>query len=179
MHGFALAMGSVMGHAWCKDVITAGQRVVTHFRASPNCSALLYKMAAERSIKTGLVSSNTTRITSVYLCLLSLLLLERPLIRFVREDEEKDRASRLLAPTKGQDHLVVAVVKQPGFFDKVRPLTDVLAPFNTVITDVQSRDSTLGDMTLVWLYLARHLAIVLGKYSERPDLLPLGKLRGR
>lgn len=76
MHAFSLLIGSILGHAWSCAVVAKAQKVVSYFRASHRPLALLTKEALHLQINATPVTSNTTRFTSVHLCLESLRKLE-------------------------------------------------------------------------------------------------------
>ena len=69
-HGFALLVVSILSHAWASRLrIARCQRVVTFFHHSSRLRELLSVKAKTLQINSGLVSSNTTRFTSVQLML--------------------------------------------------------------------------------------------------------------
>ena len=76
MHAFSLLIGSILGHSWSLGVVSKAQRVVSYFRASHRPLALLLKEASHLNINATPVTSNTTRFTSVHLCLDSVRKLE-------------------------------------------------------------------------------------------------------
>ena len=74
MHAFALVMASVAAHKFARGVISDAQRVVTYFRSSHRPLDMLRERATAEGITGGgLVSSNTTRFSSIYLSLASVL----------------------------------------------------------------------------------------------------------
>lgn len=81
MHGFALLVGSILSHAWASGLVARCQRIVTFFRHSNRMRELLSVKAKALQINSGLVSSNTTRFTSVQLMLQSVAKLRSPLMQ--------------------------------------------------------------------------------------------------
>ena len=71
MQGFAGVVGSILSHAWASGLVALCQRVVTCFRDSHPARERLSAKAKALGIDSGLVSSNTTRFTSVPLMLQS------------------------------------------------------------------------------------------------------------
>ena len=79
LHGFALLVVSILSHAWASRVVAQCQRIVTFFRDSNRMRELLSVKAEALQINSGLVSANTTRLTSVQLMLESVAKLRSPL----------------------------------------------------------------------------------------------------
>ncbi len=111
MHGFGLVMGSMLAHPWAKKLVVAAQKLVTFFRASSRPMALLRQEAALQGIFTTLSSSNKTRMTSVQICINSVLVLKDPikslrrkhssilppwLIQLIDDDERSSSVSSMM-----------------------------------------------------------------------------------
>lgn len=76
MHSFNLAIGSMLGHAWARELVVRAQKLVTYFRASHRPLQALSDIAKTMGINATPQSSNTTRFTSIHACLASLEKLE-------------------------------------------------------------------------------------------------------
>ena len=83
MQGFAGVVGSILSHAWASGLVAMCQRVVTCFRNSHRARKRLSAKAKALGIDSGLVSSSTTRFTSVPLMLQSVATL-RPALEQAR-----------------------------------------------------------------------------------------------
>lgn len=83
MHGFSLLIGSLLGHPWAADRVSSCQPIVSYFRSSTQCYALLLAEARLLNIQSSLVSSNITRFTSVHQCLESVVKLEKAFSNFL------------------------------------------------------------------------------------------------
>lgn len=97
MHAFSLVTGSILGHEWAASVIGDAQRLVTTIRASHEPYRLLQDIAkASPACKaTALQTSNTTRFTSVYQCIQSVLKMEVAFKELYAEHQS------ILPPAKG------------------------------------------------------------------------------
>ncbi|CAN0140889.1 unnamed protein product, partial [Phaeothamnion confervicola] len=71
IHGFALILGSTLGHAFAKELVALAQCIVTFFNASSLGHGFLFAAARAAGVSTGLTTSNTTRFTSVHIMLVS------------------------------------------------------------------------------------------------------------
>jgi hypothetical protein len=151
MHGFALVMGSVMGHPFAASIVKDAQAIVTYFRASHRPLALLYEAASELSIIGALETSNKTRFTSVHRCLASVAKLEPAFKRML------NKHPRLLEGCT----VVPGILNSRLFWTKLEALCKLLEPFSRVIGGVQGDATTLADVTRYWLYLAQDLLELL------------------
>jgi len=84
MHGYSLLMGSILGHPWARDLVAQAQAMVIYIRASHKPLALLRAEALRLGINCSLARANATRFISVYLCLTSLVKLERAILNIDR-----------------------------------------------------------------------------------------------
>ena len=66
MHTFNLVVGSMLGHPIGVKLVSENQTLVRYFRMSHTPNRLLTDEAKSQGIRTGLVSSNKTRFTSVH-----------------------------------------------------------------------------------------------------------------
>lgn len=159
MHGLALAMAAVAGCTESKRwgfgttqaLLSAAQRVVTYFRASHMPLAALRAAADMFKISTGLKTSNTTRLSSVYICVDSVVKLELA-FRYLLTNEPQvlDKAPA-----------VRSILERPNIWENWKLLCRLLEPIAKVIEAVQRDHATLADVTRYWLYVARELAAVL------------------
>jgi hypothetical protein len=146
MHAFGVTMGSILGHPELKLIATMCQRIVSFVRASHAANAILHEMGKNSvpEITTGLVSSNTTRITSMFLCIESVLI-----NKLILEDlADNGHISK---------EEVKNIITNGGFWQKLRTLHHLLKPFSDVIMSIQSNDATLSDVTRYWIYLTQSL----------------------
>ena len=91
MHGFALLLGSMLGHSWARELVASVQRIVSYVRKSTFILGRLSDIAKQFNISTTLVTSNKTRFTSVYLCLMAFVKLESALKALVAQHKEVRR----------------------------------------------------------------------------------------
>jgi hypothetical protein len=155
MHAFALVMLSIMAHIWAKSLIVVAQRIVTYFRASHKPMATLQRIAASRRIRTTLVSSNKTRLTSVHLCIQSLIQLQPAFSEYL----ELAKTDSSLMPATQQE--LQEALSDFDWWAKLQKLNKLLQPFSEVIMAIQSQQSTLADVSRYWLYLAQQLKLQL------------------
>ena len=76
MHGFALILVDILGHSEVKELISEMQRVISFVRSSHIALGRLRQSMVQFDIKQGLVSSNTTRFTSVHMAVKAFMGLE-------------------------------------------------------------------------------------------------------
>ena len=136
MHAFGLVMKAAIAFPWAKLHILAAQRIVTFFRASHAPLAELRAAAKQLGITRGVQSANKTRMTSVELCLSSLL--------------DNAAAFTLLLQTKEHiisNKVVLATLRKPEFWANLKLLRRVLQPFSQVIMAVQRDATTLADIS--------------------------------
>ncbi|GAQ90649.1 hypothetical protein KFL_006670070 [Klebsormidium nitens] len=162
MHAFALFIGSILGHQWAAPLISDAQRVVTHFRASHRCLALLNKLAKALGISRGLQTSNKTRFTSVHNCLQSVVENERALQAVVQQHPEV-----FTAPRNGTSN-PKTIIQDRLLWPKLEALCNLLEPYSQVITAIQSRNATIADVARYFLYLGQQV-----KKVQANELLPL------
>ncbi|KAL0022371.1 hypothetical protein WJX77_005258 [Trebouxia sp. C0004] len=146
MHGFALTMGSVFGHKLaigilkkCKAIVTtvtSGQKLTNWLRAQ---IADLKKTAAYKHLA-WLVQAATTRFTSVYNCMRSVLHLEIALRNVVSNNRQqltnRDASERQKA--------LVKVVEDRAFWSDLAVLTPVAKPFNKEVSCTSHKWDSLG-----------------------------------
>ena len=157
MHAFSMVIGSILSHKQATETVKRCQRIVTHFKASHQAKARLEADAKQRRIYTGLVSSNTTRFTSVCTCIESVLKLRRLL-----------EAIADLQPPVIIKPDVRAAIDDPGFWLMLQTLAVLLRPFTLVVRAIQSKTALLADVHRYFLYLA----------AEIRGLIAAGKLTG-
>ncbi len=151
MHLFALIMNSVVSHPYARDLIAKAQKIVTYFRASHRPLSLLLEAAAALGIKGTLKTSNQTRLTSVAICLESVLAMEDAFSRLLREQPD------ILESQQEVEQLV----SDRQFCSELKALCKVLAPFSKVIMAVQRQHSTIADLGRYLLYLGKELEAAL------------------
>ena len=156
MHAFALVLKSCIDHPWAKDLIVAAQQVVTYFRASHQPLGKLYEQAKHLKIPTTLKSSNTTRLTSVFIMLDSVLRLENAF-----------RNVMVVHPDLIKNAQVEATLCDLQTWSGLRALLTVLEPIADVVMAAQASNSTLADMTRYWLYTARAMESASGDMTVR------------
>ncbi len=154
MHCFSTCMGSVMGHAFAKQLVSRAQSVVTFFRASHKPLALLKQFALAMGIKRMLVTSNKTRFTSVHAMLESLLRLKEALLRVVREHKGILSAA------------VLSTLTDPMFFIALEQVCQLLVPFTLVIQAIQSDNATLADVMRYWIFLGRSMQKLVANLTD-------------
>jgi hypothetical protein len=147
MHAFSLVVLTMCSHVWAKDVITKAQAIVTFFRASHRPHVQLEAAAKVAKITTSLVTSTKTRFNSVYMCMRSVLV-----------NEGAFRELDLTIYKKS----VTAILEDVEFWRSLGSICEILQPFNAVITAIQGPATTMADVYLSWLYLARQLSLKRG-----------------
>ena len=143
MHGFALILKSVLAHSFATTLISTAQRVVTFFRSSHQPLALLANCAAELGVRGGLKTSNQTRITSVHMCLESVLRLEEAFKRFLKLRDTPGFPAGLNKPEKRE---LLATLEDRTFWCKLEALCKLLEPLTKVIMAVQGAQTTIADL---------------------------------
>ena len=146
MDAFNTCMGSLLGHAWAKEIVKRNQKVVTSIRASHLPLTELGKIANRMGITRMLITSNKTRFTSVHASMESVVCLQPALT------ELADKQPYLLTDK------ALALITDDMFFIKLKKLCYLLEPFTLVIHAVQSNDTTAADVMHYWLLLAKHIS---------------------
>lgn len=131
MHGFALIMGSVFGHSWAVKVLKQCQKLVTSTKASHKLRHWLrtemdlLKLSDPVLYKdlTWLVLAATTRFSSTYNCMLSVLRLQQAFNNMLQKHEAELTGSKATAGQKA----AVQIIKSWRDLDI---LTPVAKPFN-------------------------------------------------
>jgi hypothetical protein len=151
MHGFHLVIGSILSYAWAKAVVADAQRIVTYFKASHFPLEKLYGERDRQGIKTGLVTSNATRFTSVADMMNSLLVLRHAL-------QSIASAALVTVPR------VLKINKSDRFWINLKSISMMLQPFTLVVMAIQHKEALLADVfrctipTYPMLYLLRKAA---------------------
>lgn len=151
MHAFGVTMGSVMGHPSIKAIITLCQKIVTFVRASHITLAKLTARARDSkpAVKTGLKSSNTTRLTSIFLCICSVL--------------DHKRVLTSMHHAREIPSVVVSNIINDGtFWNRLSDIYHLLKPFSDVIMSIQRNESSLADVARYWIYLTQSICSFLG-----------------
>jgi hypothetical protein len=86
MHSLSLLLGSILGHEWSIKLVSECQRIVTYFRSATKPLHMLRNEARLFGVTTTLVSSCTTRFTSVHLCMESVMKLEPAFQALLRKE---------------------------------------------------------------------------------------------
>ena len=154
MHAFSLAVGSLLGHPWAKELVKRAQRLVTYFQAAPRAYHKLLEGANSLGIKGRLRSSNKTRFTSIQMMLESVVGLEAA-FAFLLNNHESVIQSADIPP----------IIRDRVFWASTEVLNKILVPFSKVMTAIQAKTATLADITRYWLYLARVLREELPKVA--------------
>jgi hypothetical protein len=144
MHGFALILKSIVAHPLACAIVSDVQRVVTFFRSSHQPLAFLRACAREVNIRTGLQTSNQTRITSVHMCLESMLKLETAFKALLQRKDDPAFPPTLLERKRSW---VLERLGSRTFWVKLEELCKVLEPLTRVIMAVQSAHATMADLT--------------------------------
>lgn len=76
MHAFNTCMGSLLGHAWAKNIVKRNQKMVTSIRASHMPLTELGKIANRMGIAGMLITSTRPRFTPVHASLESVVRLQ-------------------------------------------------------------------------------------------------------
>ena len=176
MHAFSLLIGSLLGHEYARKVIGRATRLITHIRASHAPLAEVRRIAGALSIAASLKSPNKTRFTSVQVALQSVVDLSAPLkvslcclLLWARRMLHAGHDSQavllahiqavarngFLSGARAQD--VKATIEDETFWTKADFLCKLLKPFSEAVMAMQSRKSTLADVTRYLLYLAKTL----------------------
>jgi hypothetical protein len=80
----------------------------------------------------------------VYLCMKSLLV---------------NQSAFLAMKQDGIKASVLAILRDNSFWVQLQSLTELLEPFSAVITAVQGEATTMADVYLYWLFLARKISL--------------------
>lgn len=135
MHGFALIMGSTFGHKKSLDVIKKCQKLVTATKQSHKVKHWVheeYVHLKQHSPKhkkmTWLVQAATTRFSSTYNCMYSVLLMEQA-FKNMLEKHKPEMVSR--QGTVGQKQ-VVAIIEDKKFWRDLEVYTPLAEPYNQV-----------------------------------------------
>lgn len=131
MHGFALVMGSVMGHPWAQGIVLKCSQLVTAIKRSRLVNFQLHQEVEQlRKIPAHarmhwLVKPATTRFSTVSNCLLSVLEMEAAFRNLLSTDPQLFDSSDTLKAAK-------AILQDRGFFPDLEILTPIARPFNEV-----------------------------------------------
>jgi hypothetical protein len=124
MHAFRVTMESIMDHPQIKSVVALCQKIVAHIRASHYALAKLQQLGNESRppISSGLQASITARLTSVFLCIESVL-----------------NYKKILQKMTSLEQINSDIVRLNGMYT-------LLKPFSDVIMSIQGNKSTLADV---------------------------------
>jgi hypothetical protein len=146
MHGFALLLGSVMGHIWAKSLVAEAQTIISYFRGSNRPYALLQAIAKDQKLsKSALITSNTTRMTSVEMAVASVLRLQACFAQLLANFAGKE--GDLFNLKKAPQRAMLAILKSAMFWAKLSFLHTILQPVCKVIMAIQAKHATLSDVT--------------------------------
>lgn len=151
-------MVSVMAHPWAADVVTSAQKVVTYVRAAPEVNGHLQQAAKALGINRGLQTSNQTRMTSVEMCVSSVVAMESAFRSLLQSN-----------PGLVKSKQVVKLLQSREFWRKADVVQRLLQPFSQVIMAIQRDSAALADVTRYWIYLALTL-------RDMVDDLPPGEV---
>jgi hypothetical protein len=158
-----LVMTSILSHPYAAAVLTSAQALVSFFRASHRPYEVLKAAcrAANPPVNTGLRSANTTRLTSSF-DMLGSVLVPRPAFQaFAFVEVECDPT---LLPAKQAGMLVN--LKSETWWSDLQQVHELLRPFAEVVMAIQAHDSTLADVTRYWLYLNQATEALLPQLSS-------------
>jgi hypothetical protein len=141
MHGFALVLTSSLGHPFAAALVRDAQKIVTFFNSSHRPLALMRQFAEAQGVKTGLKTSNTTRIISVHMCLASVLANRAALEAVIAVTPS------VLNLRKAPQMKVKEIILDPDFWYKLQVTCAILEPLSQVISAVQGDATTMGDVT--------------------------------
>lgn len=143
MHGLALLLKSILGHAEFKKYVTNLTQIITFMRASNKAYQAVVRAATKLNVKAKhFIQPGTTRITSVHMAIQSVRANEDALKRAVKDEEEA------FTQTKSKGGLAVAAaVKTTVFWLRAEALDVLLDPITKVIMAVQSSATTIADVT--------------------------------
>lgn len=134
MHGFALTMGSVFGHPWAAGILKACKAIVTTVTKSHNLRAWLKEQIKQLKKLPGykhltwLVQAATTRFTTMYNCMKSMLDLQLALTNVVKEH----RVQLTNSDASDRQKALVKQVESWRFWAELTALTPLAEPFNKV-----------------------------------------------
>ena len=136
MHGFALIMGSIFGHSWANKTLKKCQKLVTATKASHKLrkwmrdEMALLKQTNPVKYKdlTWLVVAATTRFSSTYNCMLSVLQLQTA-FNNMKDKHEAELTHK--NATAGMT-AVVQIINSNVFWKELESLTPIAKPFNQV-----------------------------------------------
>ncbi len=134
MHGFALVMGSVFGFPWAAAILKSCNKLVRTINASHNLTNWLrdeikgLKNLPAYKHLTWLVQAATTRFTTLYKCMRSVLDFKTAIENVVRAHKAK------LTKTDASDaqKALVKQVENYKFWAELAVLTPLAEPFNKV-----------------------------------------------
>jgi hypothetical protein len=155
MHAFGLVMGGAVSHAWAKQIIAKTQQIVNYFQASHQPSDKLKEFSADLNIKTTIKSSNSTRLTSVYICLHSVHTLHAAFMSIVAK-----------CPETVSRREVLDLLKDKQFWMNLEKMVAFLKPFSDCVVNIQSSVANMADVTRYWIYLSNAIE---NNESETPQ----------
>ena len=135
-----------MGHHWSKSIVTDCQKIVTYFRNSHQPNAFLENTSKILNISNRLKSSNTTRITSVYLSIQSVQANECSIKQVCQQNQDIIKNKE-----------VKRIIASRLFWSNLEVLCNFLEPFSKVITSIQSNFASLADVTRYWVFLTKSI----------------------
>lgn len=113
MHAFSLLIGSLLGHAHARSVISKASKLVTFFRSSHRPMEFLSSSAKQLGIKCSLQRPNATRFTSSFSLLNSVQQYEQPMASLVKHDLQTPEADKLLPKTATGRCIPATILPRP------------------------------------------------------------------
>lgn len=146
MHAFGNVLDKILSFSFPKTLVAKSQEIVSFFKNSHIPAArlrdklILYRHASENN--RGLVKANQTRMTSVQMCIESILNNIAVLREIVNE----------LGTSFTNDRVRQSVLDNL-FEYQLKELNSLILPFSKFIITIQGKISRLSDVSRYWIYL--------------------------
>ncbi|DBA93026.1 TPA: hypothetical protein ACH3X2_14243 [Trebouxia sp. C0005] len=146
VHALGLAVLAMLGSEPVNALICNAHMMASRFHASSAASASLAAEAKEMGISVELLPCNLSQVQSVHASLQSLIQMEHAIKQMLQKH-----------PNFPMSQAVSECVNRVSFWSQIAEICKLLAPITDVVRGSMSRTSSLADVVLHWLHLARFL----------------------
>ncbi|DBA79109.1 TPA: hypothetical protein ACH3X1_016820 [Trebouxia sp. C0004] len=160
VHALVLAVLAMLASEPVNALICNAHMMASRFHASSAASAFLADEAKELGINAELLPCNLSQVQSVHECLQSLVQMEHAIKQMLQKH-----------PDFPMNQAVTECANSVSFWSQIAKFCKLLAPITDVVKGNMSKTSSLADVMLHWLHLARSL-----QAAETEANLPHGEL---
>ncbi|KAL0024706.1 hypothetical protein WJX77_010071 [Trebouxia sp. C0004] len=146
VHALVLAVLAMLASEPVNALICNAHMMASRFHASSAASAFLADEAKELGINAELLPCNLSQVQSVHECLQSLVQMEHAIKQMLQKH-----------PDFPMNQAVTECANSVSFWSQIAKFCKLLAPITDVVKGNMSKTSSLADVMLHWLHLARSL----------------------